>query len=132
MVLVDTSVLIEYFKGNSNQEVSKLEYLISNKLPFGINTFIYQEVLQGVKSEKQFDVLKKYLDTLEFYELLNGKESYANAARMYFKCRKAGITVNSTIDFLIVQTILEHNLVLLHNDKDYFNIQKVIPSLKFL
>jgi len=53
-----------------------------------------------------------------------------DAAKMYCRCRKAGITVNSTIDLLIVQTALENNVALLHNDGDFTNIKKAVPELR--
>ena len=74
--------------------------------------------------------MKRYLDTQIFYELRNGRESFASAAKMYYRCRKAGITVNSTIDLLIVQTALENNIALLHNDTDFVNIKKLVSELK--
>ena len=49
---------------------------------------------------------------------------------MYCRCRKAGITVNSTIDLLIVQTALENNVALLHNDGDFTNFKKAVPELR--
>ena len=131
MILVDTSVLISFLSGTELECTNKLEYVISNNIPFGINCFIYQELLQGTKTEKEFNLLKDYLDTQKFYELLYGRQSYANAAEIYYKCRKKGVTVRSTIDLLIVETALENNLYLLHNDSDYKNIAKVIKDLNF-
>lgn len=128
MVLVDTSVLIDYLKGadNNNAAARKFQFVLDNGIPFGINSFIYQELLQGVKTEKDFQKLKQYLDTQTFYNLKDARESFAQAARLYFSCRKKGITMSSTIDCLIVQTVLEHDLYLLHNDKDFERIRKAV------
>jgi predicted nucleic acid-binding protein len=63
--------------------------------------------------------------------LLHGKESYERASAISVQCRKKGITVRSTIDVLIVETVLENNIVLLHNDNDFINIGKVVKELKF-
>jgi hypothetical protein len=101
-----------------------------NSIPFGINPFIYQEVLQGAKTEKDFQRLKKYLETQIFYNLKDEKESFARAAKIYFMCRRKGITVSSTIDCLIVQTVIEHDLYLLHNDPDFDRIKKVVRFKK--
>jgi predicted nucleic acid-binding protein len=125
VVLVDTSVLISYLQGNENNAVLKFQYIIDNNIPFGINSLIYQEVLQGVKTEKDFDKTKRYLDTQRFYSLKDEKESYASAAKIYFRCRKKGLTIGSTIDCLIAQTAIENNLLLLHNDSDFDNIAKI-------
>jgi len=126
VVLVDTSVLIDYLAGKDNGPVLRFQYIIDNNLPFGINSFIYQEVLQGVKTEKDFWAVKEYLDTQRFYSLKDPKDSFAAAARTFFQCRKKGITIRSTIDCLIIQTVLEHDLFLLHNDRDFDNAQKAI------
>lgn len=130
MVLVDTSVLISFFKGIDNQATGKFEQILTNNLPFGINNFIYQELLQGVATEKDFKRLKDYLATQKFYELQNGRKSYEDSALMFYKCRKAGFTIRSTIDFLIAQTAIENNLFLLHDDRDYDNMATVIKELK--
>ena len=130
MILVDTSVMIDYLSDNENDAMLKFQYVLENNIPFGINPFVYQEVLQGVKTEKDFDMAKRYLDTQRFYSLKDEKESFASAARIYFKCRKKGITIGSTIDCLIAQTAIENSLFLLHNDSDFDNIAKVISDLK--
>ncbi len=130
MILADTSVLIDYLKGRQTQSAQKLSQVIESALPFGISPIIYQELLQGCASLKEFDRLKHYLDTQIFYDLLKGRDSYAEAAKIYWKCRNRGVTIRSTIDCLIAQTALENNLFLLHNDVDFTRIQKVIPSLK--
>jgi predicted nucleic acid-binding protein len=130
MILVDTSILIGYFKGLKGSSYDKFDNIIDNHIPFGINNHIYQEVLQGAKTEKEFEQLKEYLNTLVFYEFYDSKKSSEAAALLYIKCRKNGITIRSTIDLIIVQTAIEHNLYLLHNDNDYINIAKVIKELK--
>lgn len=127
MILVDTSILIDYFKGVENKPIKKFHQVLESNIPFGINHFIYMEVLQGSQTEKDFKVLKKYLDTQTFYELKKGRESYAEAARMYLKLRKKGITVKGTIDCLIARAAIENDLFLLHNDTDFDRISKHFP-----
>jgi predicted nucleic acid-binding protein len=131
LVLVDTSVMIDYLRGNEDDKILTLQHIIDNNIPFGINSLIYQEVLQGVATEKDFIKVKKYLDTQRFYELKDKRESYASATKIYFRCRKKGMTINSTIDCLIAQTAIENNLYLLHNDSDFDNIAKVADLKMF-
>lgn len=125
MILVDTSVLIDYLQGKDNNYTRKFQVVLDAGIHYGINSFIYQELLQGVKTEKEFMQLKKYLDTQRFYSLKDEKESFAKAALIYLKCRKKGITVGSTLDCLIAQTAIENNLLLLHNDEDFNKMAKV-------
>ena len=129
MILVDTSVLIDFFKGQKSNQSQRLESILQQDVPFGINSFIFQEVLQGAKSEKEYKTLKKYLETQKFYHLKDPVDSYAKAARIYFNCKKKGITIRSIIDCLIAQTALEHDLFLFHNDKD-FNAMATVINLK--
>lgn len=130
MILVDTSVLIDFFKGVKTEGGRKFETVLQRGIPFGINSFILQEVLQGAASEKEFSLLRKYLSTQRFYDLKDPVDSFINAARLYMECRKKGVTIRSTIDCLIAETVLEHNLLLLHNDNDFKAMARVIP-LKF-
>ncbi len=127
MILVDTSVLIDYFKGVENRPVKKFHHVLESNIPFGISPLIYMEVLQGSQTDRDFSLLKKYLVTQTFYELKNGKKSYEEAARMYLKLRKKGVTIKSTIDCLIARVSLENELFLLHNDADFDRIAKHFP-----
>lgn len=126
MVLVDTSVLIDYLRDNGSAAAERFQKVLDENIPFGINSFIYQEVLQGVRYEKDFHEVKKYLDTQRFYGLKDPKESFAEAALIYFRCKKKGITINSTIDCLIARTAIENGLYLLHNDSDFDRIAGVV------
>ena len=127
MILVDTSVLIDYFRGLDNTHTKKFHQVIESNIPFGISHLIYMDVLQGSQTEKDFRVLKRYLDTQTFYDLKNGRESYAEASRMYLKLRKKGVTIKSTIDCLIARVAVENELFLLHNDADFDRIAMHFP-----
>ncbi len=131
MILIATSVLIDFLTEKSNTGTDKFNTILELDIPFGITSHVYQELLQGTASEEDFEDLKKYLDTFTFYSPRDQKESYAEAAHIYFLCRRNGITVRSAIDCLIVQTAREHGLKLLHNDRDYDDIQKVVPDIEF-
>ncbi len=130
MILVDTSVLIHFFKGVDSESSRRFRIVLQRGIPFGINSLIFQEVLQGAGSEKEYLTLIKYLETQRFYHLREPIESFAKAAKIYLDCRKKGITIRSTIDCLIAQTALENDLLLLHEDSDFDLMAKVIP-LKF-
>lgn len=130
MILVDTSVLIRFLKGATSENSRKFSIILQRGMPFGINSLIFQEVLQGAGSEREYLTLKKYLETQRFYHLKDPIGSFADAAKIYLDCRKKGITIRSTIDCLIAQTALENNLLLLHEDSDFDLMAKVIP-LKF-
>ena len=132
MILVDTSILIGYLKGLKGESYDKLDSFIDQNIPMGICNQVYQEVLQGAKNEKEFGVLKEYLNTMDFYDLRYGKKSYENAAWLYFKCRKAGVTPRSTVDLIIAQIAIDNHLLLLHDDRDFVQISQIVPELKLL
>lgn len=129
MILVDTSVLIDFFKGNYSSKTELLRNIIARKIPYGICSLVYMELLQGAKNQKEYEILKEYLSTQVFYELKHEHISYEAAARNYLKCRQNGITVASTIDMVIAQIAIENNLALLHDDSDYSHMAEIITEL---
>ena len=132
MTLVDTSVLINFFRGRETPGTRHLENLIKEEKAFCINEFIYQEILQGAKDEKEFATLKSYLSEIPLFSLNLGIQSYENAANLNFRCRRKGVTIRSTIDLLIAETAIENNIFLLHDDEDFVNMAKVITELKLV
>lgn len=127
MILVDTSVLINYFRDIDNEGTQLFQEVQDRNIPFGINNYIYQELLQGCRTEKDFKVLKKYLNGQTFYDFKNGRKSFEESSLIYFNLRKKGVTIRSTIDCLIVQMVLENDLYLLHDDIDFTRISEHYP-----
>lgn len=132
MYLVDTSVWISYLREEQNTAVVYLKNLLKKSQPIGITSLIYQEILQGASLEKDFLRLANYFGTQLFYHPLHPITSYENAAHLYFACRKQGIMIRSTVDCLIAQIAIEHDLELLHNDKDFEKISKVATNLNLV
>jgi len=130
MILVDTSVLIDFFNGASNDKVALLHRVIMNKLLFGISEYTYLEILQGAKNNKEYAKLNEYLLDMYIYLLPKTIEIYEDTAQIYFGLRRQGITVRSTIDVLIARTAIEYNLSLLHNDRDFDVMAAKVPRLK--
>lgn len=124
MILVDTSVLIDFFQGKRNPSVHKFKDYISKGFPFGITSSILQELLQGTKSKKDFNQLKRYLETQKFFYPKDAINTFIQAAKLYKKCRSKGFTPRGSIDCLIAQIAIENGLSLLHNDKDFDRIAK--------
>jgi hypothetical protein len=127
VILVDSSVLIDFLEGRENVPVDHLVEVLDRDIPFGISPLTILEVLQGAATEKDFATLREYLGSQRIYELAGGTESYAAAARIFFELRKKGMSVGSSVDCLIAQTAIEHGLFLLHNDSDFDRIAQVSP-----
>jgi hypothetical protein len=130
MYLIDTSVWIDFFRNKHNHVVRFFMDIQEQNLPYGITGLIYQEILQGAASRQDFDCLKDTLATQRFFNPENEITTYEAAAHIYYSCRRKGVTIRSTLDCLISQICIEHNLVLVHNDADYQRIHSVIPELK--
>lgn len=130
MYLVDTSIWIDYFRNRQNISTKFFENILDNKIPFGITSFIYQEILQGALTKRDFRKLEEYLCTQHFYNPNDGIETYKNAAKLYFDARRKGITIRSSIDCLIAQIAIENKLILLHNDQEYILLKKITSQLK--
>jgi len=125
VILVDTSVLIDFLKGEDNPAVQKFVQVIEREIPFGISPSIFLEVLQGAATDKDFKLLREYLRSQAFYDLKDGRESIARAARMSFELRRMGMAAGNSIDLLIAQTAIDNDLYLLHNDSDFDRIKQV-------
>lgn len=129
MYLVDTSVWIGYMREEENEATEHLAEVATRGHPFGITGVIYQEVLQGAASKTKFGYLAEYLSSQTFYHPRDSVESHGEAALIYFRCRRAGVTVRSAVDCLIARIAIEHDLMLLHDDSDFENMATVITEL---
>ena len=130
MILVDTSVLIDKLRKIENPKTLLLDQLHKARTPFGISIFSYHEVLQGAKSEGEFQKLNSYFSTQKIFYLPNTAETYARSARLYFDLRRQSVTIRNTIDVLVAFTAIYHKIPLLHNDRDFDFIAERIPELK--
>ena len=128
--LVDTSVWIGFLRAENNPATHRLKALIEKDVPVGITPLIYMESLQGTKSTRDFDTYRDYFGTQPFFDVTDPVRSMADAAAIYFRCRRAGITIRGTVDCLIAQTAIDNHLTLLHHDRDFVHIARIIPELK--
>ncbi len=117
MILVDSSVWIDYFRGNATAETDKLDSLLGAE-PLAIGDLILTEVLQGFCSDKDFNEASMLLTTLVVVEL-GGRDIAIQAAKNYRALRALGITVRKTIDTVIATRCIEGGFALLYSDRDF-------------
>jgi predicted nucleic acid-binding protein len=117
LILVDSSVWIDYFNGTITAQTEKLNQLLGQE-PLAIGDLILTEVLQGFTSERDFTEAKGMLTSLTVVEL-GGQEIAIQAARDFRALRKAGVTVRKTVDTVIATWCIENGFDLLHNDRDF-------------
>lgn len=99
-------------------------------IPFAITGVIYQEILQGADSDENYQNLAEYFSTQRFLHPTDNIEVHARAAELYRLCRSQGVTIRSTIDCLIAQIAIDSDSTLLHSDKDFTHMSRVIADLK--
>ena len=117
MILVDTSVWIDYFKGVRNPQTDQLDNLLSRE-PVAIGDLILAEVLQGFSDDGAFREARRLLTALTVVEL-GGQEIAIQAAQNFRELRKLGVTVRKTIDTIIATRCIEGQYDLLHNHRDF-------------
>jgi len=130
VILVDTSVFVDYFRGTSTPAVDVLKQLVADDADIGLSPYVYQELLQGARDELEFARMKRVLITQEFLWLPQTVKTFEKAGRLYFDLRRAGVTVRSTIDVLIALTAMEHQVPLLHSDRDFDHITAAVEGLQ--
>ncbi len=117
MIVVDTSVWIDYFNGRSTPQTETLDALLGVE-PMGIGDVILAEVLQGFRSDDDFSTAKSLLTSLNVFEML-GVENALRCAEKYRQLRKRGITVRKTVDVIIATFCIMNHHALLYADRDF-------------
>jgi hypothetical protein len=117
MILVDSSVWIDYFRGTSTPQTDTLDVLLGSE-PVVTGDLTLTEVLQGFASERDFNIARKLLTSLDIVNLA-GRDIAIQAARNFRALRALGITVRKTIDTVIATRCIESGFMLLYSDKDF-------------
>ena len=124
MILVDSSVWIDYFNGNKTPQTDWLDSVLGRS-PLVIGDLILTEVLQGFQSDKDFKIARDLLLSIPFMPM-GGRALALESAANYRLLRKKGLTVRKTMDVIIGTFCIHYRLPLLHDDRDFD------PMVKFL
>lgn len=122
MVLVDSTVWIDFFSGSTTPQVTTLGSLISGRQDICLCGVILAEVLQGIRDEKEHEKTRSIL--LDLLYLPMSRETFLLAADIYRSLRARGITIRNSVDCMIAAVCIENNVVLLQNDKDFDHISE--------
>jgi predicted nucleic acid-binding protein len=117
MIVVDSSVWIDYFSGNDTSETDHLDSLLGQEL-IAIGDLVLAEVLQGFRADKDFRKARDLLVSLHVVNMLDTTIALKSAAN-FRALRKKGLTVRKTVDSIIATYCIENRLPLLHCDKDF-------------
>ncbi len=122
MLVVDSTVWIDYFNGLENSQTDYLDQIV-DKTPILVGDLILAEVLQGFRDDSDFEEARRALSKYIQVEMVN-PELALQSARNYRLLRRKGITVRKTIDSLIATYCIENEHDLLHNDNDFDGYEK--------
>jgi predicted nucleic acid-binding protein len=117
MIVVDSSVWIDYFSGVENTQTEKLDKILGLK-PVAIGDLILTEVLQGFRHDRDYNTARDLFEDVTVFEML-GQTMAIKSADNFRAFRKKGITVRKTADVIIATFCIEQKLPLLFSDKDF-------------
>lgn len=117
MIVVDSSVWIDFFRGLVTPQTERLDSLLSNE-PLAVGDLILAEVLQGFNSERDFNQARRLMTSLDVITL-GGHDIALQAARNYRALRAQGVTIRKTIDTIIATRCIEDDFSLLYSDRDF-------------
>jgi predicted nucleic acid-binding protein len=129
VIVVDTSVWIDYFSAKSTRGSADLKRAIVNSEDLCICGVVVTEVLQGIRDDTDFETVGRILDELIY--LPQEKSTYLLAATIYRSLRKRGKTIRKPIDCIIAAVCIEHSALLLHNDRDFDSIAGYFPLHRY-
>jgi predicted nucleic acid-binding protein len=122
VILVDSSVWIDYLRGTASPQAEKLDTLLGT-VPLAIGDLILTEVLQGCATDREFNAVKRTLSSLHTVNL-GGLELAIEAAKNFRKLRALGFAVRKTIDTVIATRCIMDGMELLHSDRDFDPFEK--------
>ena len=129
IVLIDTTVWIDFFAGRQLPHVAALERLLIHREDICICGIVLTEVLQGIRQKSEFRKTKELFNTMIFLPM--PYSVFLGAAEIYRTLRRKGITIRNSIDCMIASVAIENDIMLLHNDRDFIPIEQH-HSLKVL
>jgi predicted nucleic acid-binding protein len=122
VILVDSSVWVDYFRGKGTAQTGLLDGLLDSQ-ELAIGDLVFTEVLQGCKVAKEFNELRRLLGRLELIAL-SGPDGVVEAAKDYRKPRALGVTVRGTVDVVLATWCIVSGHQLLHSDRDFDAFEK--------
>jgi hypothetical protein len=124
VIVVDTTVWIDFLEERDTTFDLHLKRLVEEGASLALTDIIYCEVLQGIREDKTY---RRTREILHAYPILRvqGLKTFDRAAAVYRDCRKKGLTIRSTVDCLIAATCLEADAEIYHNDRGFDAIARV-------
>lgn len=121
MILVDSTIWIDFLRGTDSIFQKKLHQLIEEEKEVCLTAINLTEILQGIRSDTEFERTRRYLLLFPIYSIKN-IDAYIHASRIYRACQRNGKTIRKTVDCIIAAIAIENQLTLFHNDRDFDKI----------
>jgi predicted nucleic acid-binding protein len=128
MTIVDTSVWIDFFRGNESTQVDRLAGMLEDDEGIGLTDVILTEILQGAHTERTAARLEARLSVFDLYRL-EDLEDFRRAAAIYRAARRRGLTIRRTLDCLIASVCIRERVPILHSDDDFQRLASCTPLM---
>jgi predicted nucleic acid-binding protein len=129
VTLVDTAVWIDFFRGTDTPQVQELDRILNANEDVCICGVILAEVLQGIRDDKEYANALASFDS--FILLPMTQPTFVKAAELYRMLRRRGLTIRNAVDCMVAAVAIEHDIPLLHNDRD-FDAIGLLGTLKII
>ncbi len=126
MIVVDTSVWVDYFRDTPSPQVELLEELIKSDAGVGLTDVVLTEILQGVHDDRQAGRVERRMRAFDIFRLQD-LEDFTRAAALYRRARGRGVTIRRTLDCLIASVCVREDVPLLHADSDFDRLAACTP-----
>lgn len=123
MILVDTSVWVDFFAGRSTVQTSWFERHLGTE-EFVLGDLVMVELLQGFREGRDVRIVERQLEPFRVHELC-GDAIARKAADNFRTLRAAGVTIRGTIDVIIATWCIENGAMLLHADRDFVAMERI-------
>lgn len=122
MIVVDTTVWVDFFHDRDRAHVDELATLIETDAGVALTDLI----LQGISTERQVRLVEQHLGAFDILRL-GELDDFRRAARLYRTVRRRGITIRKTVDCLIASVCIRDDASILHNDADFDHLARCTP-----
>lgn len=126
MIVVDTSVWIDFFRDTPTPEVELLDELVAQDAGVALTDVILTEILQGLRDDRQARRVERRMRAFDILRLQD-LEDFTRAAALYRRARARGVTMRRTLDCLIASVCVREDLPLLHADADFDRLAACTP-----
>ncbi|MEI6219528.1 MAG: PIN domain nuclease [bacterium] len=122
MIIVDTTVWIDFFQNKDTPQTEMLQHILNAGEDICICGVILTEVLQGIREDRDYTKVSSHFESFLFLPMQ--RRTFESAAQLYRALRRKSITIRNAVDCIIAAVAIEHDIALLHNDRDFVPISE--------